>query len=159
MSKLTEQSAQDAGALFYVLPSDLTPEAIDPLLRLAVTLINSSGWVWTAECCQGHPDETDLHAPWGHNASPYVRLVCCTEDLGDVVTTLLAEAHDEESQWMAAAQMKLHTRPLKNGWMELMVYVVAHNSATRNRGCQALERFGAAVSSKRPQSKPAGVTK
>lgn len=154
MSNLTEKAAQEAGALFYVLPSELTPEAIDPLLRLAVALINSSGWVWTAECCQGHPDETDLHAPWGHNCEPYIRLVMCAEDLGDAVHALLSEAHDEESLIMGPVRVKLHTRPLKNGWMELGVYVIAHNVATRNRGCQALERFGMAISAARLPFKP-----
>lgn len=154
MSRFIEQAAKEAGALFYIMPSELTADAIDPLLRLAVTLINSSGIAWTAECCQGHPDETDLHAPWGHNVEPYIRMVCCVEDLGTVVTTLLAEAHDSESLIMAPVQMKLHTRPLKNGWTELIVYAVARNSATRNRGCQALERFGAALSAKRPPNKP-----
>lgn len=143
------EQAQAAGALFYCMPADLKPEMIDPLLRLACQLINSSGWVWTAECCQGHPDETDLHSPWGHNVEPYVRLVMRAQNLGDAVHALLAEAHDEDSSTMAPPRMKLHTRPLKDGWMELSVYVVAHNVATRNRGCQALERFGMAISAPR----------
>lgn len=150
MSTHTQEQANAAGALFYILPSELKPEDVDLLLRLAVAAINSSGWIWTAESCQGHPDETDLHAPWGHNCEPYLRLVMRAEDLGDAVHALLAEAHDEESLMIGPVQVKLHTRPLKDGWLEMVVYVVAHNAAQRNRGCQALERFGFAIGQRPP---------
>lgn len=145
-----DQLAQAAGALFYTLPSELKQEQIDPLLRDAVTAINSSGWVWTAESCQGHPDEPDIHAPWGHNTRPYLRLVCRAEDVGDVAATLLAEAGDEESRMIGAPEMCMRSRPLRDGWMELQVYVTAHNVASRDRGCQAFERFGVAIKGGRP---------
>lgn len=138
--------AKAAGALFYVLPSELKiNEAVDPLLRVAVAAINSSGWVWTAESCQGHPDEAELHAPWGHNTDPYLRLVCRARYLGPAVSALLTEARDEADTTMGAPEMKLRSRELRNGWVELQIYVSAHNVAARNRGCQALERFGFAV--------------
>lgn len=144
-------AAQAAGALFYTLPSELkVNEQIDPLLRVAVAAINSSGWIWTAESCQGHPDEAEISAPWGHNTQPYLRLVCRDLRLGDVVATLLTEARDESDRLIGAPRMILGTRELKDGWTELQVYVEAHNVATRNRGCQALERFGFAVQRSRP---------
>jgi hypothetical protein len=150
VSKELELAAQAAGALFYTLPSELeVDKAIDPHLRLAVSLINSSGWVWTAECCQGHPDETDLFAPWGFNVEPYLRLVCRAQDLGDAVASILSEAWDEDSKLRGTPQMKIHTRPLKAGWMEFSVYAVARNVAERNRGCLAFERFGMAISGSR----------
>lgn len=142
---LTERDAQKAGALFYVLPSELKPEMVDPLLRSAVAAINSSGWIWTAESCQGHPDESDAFAPWGHNTRPYLRLVCRAEDVGDAVAALLAEAGDDESVMIGSPEMCLRSRALRDGWAELQVYVTAHNVATRNRGCLALERFGLAI--------------
>lgn len=145
-----EKEAHAAGALFYTLPSELKiNEAIDLHLRLAVASINSSGWVWTAESCQGHPDETDLHAPWGFNSDPYLRLVMRAQDLGDAVHALLAEAHDEDSNLRGPPQMKMRTRPLKSGWMELSVYIGASNVAERNRGCRAFERFGMAIAAAR----------
>lgn len=147
-------AAQGAGALFYTLPVELKAEQIDPLLRVAVAAINSSGWVWTAESCQGHPDEADLHAAWGHNTQPYLRLVCRGPDLGDVAAALLAEAGDEEDRILGTPEMKMRTRALRDGWIELQVYVSAHNVATRNRGCQAFERFGFAVQQKQPRQAP-----
>jgi hypothetical protein len=140
-----EQLARNAGALFYTMPSELKPDQIDPLLRDAVAAINSSGWVWTAESCQGHPEEDDIFAPWGHNTRPYLRLISRADDVGDVVATLLAEAGDENTQMIGAPEMCIRSRPLANGWSELQVYVTAHNVATRNRGCQAFGRFGAAI--------------
>lgn len=152
-----EKLAQAAGALFYTLPSELkVNEAIDPLLRVAVAAINSSGWIWTAESCQGHPDDADLHSAWGHNTNPYLRLVCRAELLGDAVATMLAEAGDEESAMIGAPELRLRTRALRDGWIEIQVYVTAHNVATRNRGCQALERFGFAIQQRVPA--PPAVT-
>lgn len=143
---MSELEAKTAGALFYTLPSELkVAEQIDPLLRLAVAAINSSGWVWTAESCQGHPDETDLHAPWGHNTEPYLRLACRNRYVAPLLAQLLREAHDDDSTLFGSPQMKLRTRQLKDAWSEVQIYITAHNVATRNRGCQALERFAFSV--------------
>lgn len=146
-----EQRAAEAGALFYTLPSELkVSEQIDPLLRVAVATINSCGWIWTAESCQGHPDETDLRAPWGFSTDPYLRMVTRSDHLGLAVTTLLREAHDGDSMSHGPVGMKLYTRDLKDGWVEFQVYVEARNAAQRNRGCLALERFGFAVQRRYP---------
>lgn len=147
MSNITkEEQAQAAGALFYTAPSALDIEGqIDPLLRAAVRAVNRSGWVWTAECCQGHPDEQDLHAPWGFNVEPYVRMVCQKIHLAYAVELLLEAAHDGNDRIHGPVGMRLYTRPLKDGWMEFKVYATATNVATRNRGCFAIERFGFAV--------------
>lgn len=147
---MSEKLAKEAGALFYTMPSELRPdEQIDERLRLAVVYLNSSNWIWTAESCQGHPEEPDLYAPWGHNAEPYLRLVMRGGHLARAVGTLLKTAHDDDSEAIGAPQMKLRTRFLRNGWIELLVYVSAHNVATRNRGCLALERFAFAVGNAR----------
>ncbi len=146
-----QAEAEAAGALFYTLPRDLkVNEQIDPLLRLAVAAINSSGWIWTAESCQGHPDETEVNAPWGHNTKPYLRLVCRDRYLGHAVAVMLREARDESDKLIGAPGLVLRTRELRDAWVELQVYVEAHNVATRNRGCQALERFGFAVQRHKP---------
>lgn len=142
---MTELDAKEAGALFYILPSELKPEHVDMLLRVTVQALNSTGWVWTAESCQGHPEEADIHAPWGHNAEPYLRLALRRVHLGTVVAILLREAIDENTKMIGSPQMKLRVRELRNLWVELQIYVGAHNVATRNRGCQALERFAFAL--------------
>ena len=143
--------AKEAGALFYVLPNELkVNEQVDPLLRFAVAAINSSGWIWTAESCQGHPDETEINPPWGHNTDPYLRMVCRAGYLGPAVAGLLNEARDDSDKLIGAPQMKLRTRELRDGWVELQVYVEARNVAQRNRGCQALERFAFHVQRHRP---------
>lgn len=142
---MSEIDAKAAGALFYVMPSELKPEHVDPLLRNAVSALNSTGWVYTAESCQGHPDETEVNAPWGHNTEPYLRLVLRRLHLGPVAALLLREAGDENTDMIGSPQMKLRIRELRNLWVELQVYVGAHNVATRNRGCQALERFAFAL--------------
>ena len=114
-----EQQAAAAGALFYTLPSELKiSEQIDPLLRAAIDAINKSGWIWTAESCQGHPDETDLHAPWGFSTDPYLRMVTRRDNLGLAVTVLLQEAHDENSITHGPVGAKLYTRDLNDGWIE-----------------------------------------
>lgn len=139
-----EKAAQEAGAGFYTLPSELkVNEQIDPLLRTAVAAINASGWIFTCESCQGHPDETELMAPWGFQIEPYLRLTCPAGRVGVAVELMLEAARDDTGiELMGPAGLKLYTRALKNNWMELKVYVEARNVAGRNRGCQLLERFG-----------------
>lgn len=139
----TESKAQAAGACFYTLPSELKDEQIDPLLRRAVAAINSSGWIFTGESCQGHPDEADLTAPWGFQIEPYLRMVCLGAHVGLAVSLMLEAARDDTGvELMGPAGLKFYTRALKDNWMELKVYVEARNVAGRNRGCLALERFG-----------------
>lgn len=141
-----EKLAADAGALFYTLPSELkVSEQIDTLLQVAVSAINSCGWIWTAESCQGHPDETDFLSPWGFNIEPYLRTVLRTKHLGRAVELLLDAAHDGNSFSHGPVGMRLYTRELKDGWTEFKVYAQAVNAAQRNRGCLAFERWGFAA--------------
>lgn len=132
-----EKAAQEAGACFYTMPSELkVNEQIDPLLRTAVAAINSSGWIFTGESCQGHPDEADLTAPWGFQIEPYLLMVCPSGRVGAAVTLMPEAARDDAGiELMGPAGLKFYTRALKDGWMELKVYVEARNVAGRNRGC------------------------
>ena len=141
---MSEVEAKEAGALFYVMPSELNiAEQVDPLLRGAVSAINESGWAYTAESCQGHPDETDIAAAWGHNVQPFIRMALRLLHLGPVSALLLrAGLEAEDARIMGPVRFTLHLRELRNRWVELIVYAEAHNVATRNRGCKALERFG-----------------
>lgn len=66
------------GASFYSDPESVDLALVDPLMRAFVQRMNSSGWVWTAECCQGHPDAPDNAYIWAGNTSPMVRLVLRT---------------------------------------------------------------------------------
>lgn len=143
---MSEREAAAAGALFYTLPSELKiDEQIDPHLRLAVHAINTCGWIWTAESCQGHPDEEDFLAPWGFSVKPYLRTVLRTKHLGKALELLTAEAHDGNSFSHGPVGMTVYTRELKDGWTELKVYAEAVNAAHRNRGCLAFERWGLAA--------------
>ncbi len=82
--------AKEQGAIFYSLPEDIDPAQIDPLLREIVLNINLSGFCWTAECCQGHPDAAKPgDTGWDHNVEPYLRLVCHQGREGEVLAELM----------------------------------------------------------------------
>ena len=83
MSNYSARDAAKCGCDFYKLPDELTDDDIDPLLRPFVQKINRSGWVWTAESCQGHP-EAKIPA-WADNVRPMLRLVTPKECLGRVL--------------------------------------------------------------------------
>lgn len=125
----------------YILPQDLDISAVDPLLREIVTIINSSGWVWTSESCQGHPDATVAgETGWDHNTNPFLRLIVEEKDVGTVLALLTAAMRGTER----TCTMRLHTIR-KGDWLELIVYVEAFTTLTRNRGIEALSRFAASL--------------
>jgi hypothetical protein len=121
---------------WYALPQELIIENIDPLMRVIVAEINASGWVWTAESCQGHPDAIEPTG-WDHNTSPYLRLVVHTDDLGELLKCLA-----DATRGMV---IDLHTVE-RGPWLEVLVYVKAINTIQRNTGLVALQRFAGLVS-------------
>jgi hypothetical protein len=129
--------ARDNRLTIYVLPQDLDIAAVDPLLREVVTTINSSGWVWTSESCQGHPDAVCAEdTGWDHNTNPFLRLITREADLGSMLA-LLASAMRGETR---VCTIRLHS--VKKGeWIEAIVYVEAINALMRNQGIAALWRF------------------
>lgn len=138
---MSAKQAQEAGALFYTLPEDLTDQMIDPLLRKAVRQINESGWCWTAESCQGHPDSTE-HIPWAHNTRPFLRLVCVKDRSGEMLYKLMQALRYDDFGMPAilVAEVFPWTTTFQ-GYEQFMVYIRATSAYDRNLGIAAFERF------------------
>jgi len=145
------QAANDAGCIFYSDPATLNEKYIDPLLRDAVSRINQSGWVWTAESCQGHPDfdGRTIKTAWEHNTRPMLRLVCRIAHAGQMLASLALAAtyqfEDDADTGFSSARMTQglelwpHTR--RDGWFEVLAYFEAGNVAMRDIGCKRFEKF------------------
>lgn len=134
------QEANESGCIFYDDPATLTDEQIDPLLRDAVRRINKSGWVWTAESCQGHPD-AGTALVWASNARPMLRLV--TKERGRMMDAL-TQAFAESNNWddlPTVRSMAVWPYERRNGWFEALVYVPAVTAFERDLGCKCYERF------------------
>lgn len=132
-------AARTAGALFYILPKDLTERDVDPLLWPVVESINRSEWVWTAESCQGHPDDAE-GLPWSFNTKPMLRLVVRLKDLGTMLA-VLACAAPEPADPLHTNVFEVVSHPLKDRWFSVVIYVQAINVYQRNRGVAMLKRF------------------
>lgn len=133
------EMAASAGVSFRRLPSELDPDDLDELIRPVVMKINESGWVWTAESCQGHPDATD-EKQW--HVEPMLRLVCAAQDTGALMAALV-EAVRAESDTSSGA-IAFTTVPAHRsvaGWTELVIYVQTRTAYDRNRGVAAFMRF------------------
>lgn len=141
--------AKEHGAIFYTLPEDLNPDQLDPLLREAVLNINLSGFCWTAESCQGHPEAAvPGDTAWGHNVEPYLRLVCHDSCEGDILIALMRacdpQGEDElraiEAGYEHPQAARLY-RYQRGEYAEIMVYLKAHNVMGRNGGIEVFRRF------------------
>lgn len=133
--------AKANGIIFYSLPQELDIYAVDPLMRPIVGRINMSGWVWTSECCQGHPDaDENSDTGWDHNTNPFMRFVVGVDDLGCLLA-LLSRAMRLPSR---TCVMRLHTVS-RGAFEEVIVYIEANNVRTRNQGIDALHNFAEAV--------------
>lgn len=136
--------------IFYSLPQDLDLAQVDPLMRPIVEKINASGWVWTAECCQGHPDYDGSQPGWDHNPSPFLRLVCSKDRLGDMLGSLVLsmrlpnvlDIEDRRCRADCTCPLKIFIWPNDLGpWEQVNVYVEAHNVRARDFGIEALTQF------------------
>jgi hypothetical protein len=143
------EEAREAGAIFYALPADLAPEMIDPLLRNAVGRINASGWVWTAESCQGHPDAaTATDTGWLHNTDPFLRLVCRQEREGEMLALLMRACtvgEDDFDHGIYHGTTARLFREQRGDYAELLVYLPSRNVMDRDQGVRVFERFASAV--------------
>jgi hypothetical protein len=154
---MTPQEMKDKKACFYTLPQELTKDQVDPLIQKAVFRINESGWVWTAESCQGHPD-ADCPFHWAHNTSPMLRLICDVEHFGRMLQLLL-----EASTWEMDHLQQVHTFEItlcKNwgelmtqqtdpGFREVLVSIRASTVWERNKGLDCFCRFAESVNDKK----------
>ena len=131
--------AKRAGVMFYAMPSDLAvDDFIDPLMLPILSEINRTGWCWTAESCQGHPD-LDRENSWGQNTDPMLRLVCRQQNYGLMLSSLLEAT-------TSYLHMSLFVYPRRVGlgqtdWRETIVSIPSKNVYERNRGLQAFSDF------------------
>lgn len=137
---------QDAGCCPYGDPQELVESDVDPAIWPAVKRINESGWLWTGESCQGHPD-ADYPMPWAGNVRPYLRLILRTDDEARLLPVLLdASVRIKEEAMLADASyspswsMSVHSR--QDGWTALYLYVEATTAWERDMGCRFLEWVG-----------------
>lgn len=149
------EEAHKAGAIFYTLPSELRPEQIDPLLREIVGDINRSGWVWTAESCQGHPDAaTAGETAWPHNTDPFLRLVVHKAREAEMLlhlTCALDVLNDELDRAEAGGWLLYGSQGLRlycddrEPYAEYRVYLPARIATERNGGIEVFRRFARSV--------------
>lgn len=116
---------------YYDPITELKAKHVDPKIWPAVREINKSGWVWTAESCQGHRKN-------GWSDCPLLRLVCRSEHV-DRLTQKIALAQrvgvpDARPLVIAdSVELRRHA-PAPRGWFEVRVYV-------RRGGIAYFERF------------------
>lgn len=149
-----------AGVLFYCHPKDLEPEQIDLLMRPVVEAINRSGWVWSAESCQGHPDATT--SCWAENTRPMLRLVCRAEHEGAMLAALFSACrsmavhegdYENYAAWGRPGATALEIYPDERGapnWCETLVYIPATTVCHRNRGIETFARFAHRINELKP---------
>lgn len=146
------RQARDAGACFYDLPGEIHEDSVDLLIFPICKRINESGFVATAESCQGHPDATQPQ--WADNTDPMLRLVYKTEDEGRVFAALMAasrsmEVHPDDESGMTlwgrpgTAPMKIYPEGIRGqpDYCEVLIYVPASTAYYRNRGLEFFRRF------------------
>jgi hypothetical protein len=151
------EKAKAAGILFYSLPHELDYEMVDPLIRPICWKINDSGWVWTAESCQGHPDCTEEITAWGSNTDPMLRLVCRKYHFGDMMNLFIDSLRFDREGLDTATGFRCYPKvkysypdliekfPGYYDWEEVLVYLPGTNVATRNRSLKCLETFAEKV--------------
>lgn len=158
--------AKDAGVFFFTLPGKLRPSAVDRLLRKTVRLINSSGWAWTTECCQGHPDfdgtkkrgDRGWSKYWkgcGGGANPILRVVVRKERVGPLMWALAEALHSIQERCsdrdhkdhfggttpQLMLQLKYPFRKTGYAWRQVVLVIPSEDVSERNAGCKTFEEF------------------
>jgi hypothetical protein len=145
--------AQAEGCMFYTLPSQLTEDQIDPLIRDIVFRINGSEWVWTAESCQGHPDCEEEMTAWGMNTDPFLRLVTHQDQFGLMMDLLVRSLIYDKDGLKSATGLRcfptVNHKVETPRWREILVYMPGTNVATRNRSLKCFREFAELVNSHR----------
>lgn len=143
------RQAQEAGINFYDLPCELNEDQVDPLILPIVKRINESGWVWTAESCQGHPDAVD--PVWCDNTDPMLRLVSDLKHEPFMLQQLVRSSRSMEGEITPTTPLRIYPQTPKPPWGEILVYVPAQTVFYRNRGLETFRRFAEWVN--RPEMK------
>lgn len=112
---------QDAIPYFTPGPDlDANMRYIDPEIRSVVKKINRSGWVWTAESCQGHP------SPKSFSRQPMLRLVCRADDLSVLLASIyksaLTGSEITRGRGLGTRLRIERHRPAPAGWTEFRLY-------------------------------------
>jgi hypothetical protein len=154
------EEAKAAGCMFYKMPLELAEEQIDKLILPIVLKINTSGWVWTAESCAGHPDAAEWGS-WASNTDPMLRLVTRFVNFGRLLHHLtdaylatwarIEESHgtDHSLGIFEVGGIRLHPSPRVNPhWREVLVYLGARTVYQRNQGLEVFNGFAEAVAGK-----------
>lgn len=138
---------KESGAMFYS-PPDKLDEWIDPLMRPICEAINRSGWVWTAESCQGHPDATTSGA-WTSNTNPMIRLVTKqpAKMLGCLCSAFgIARSRAEKGDVFEVPGFRAYPSERPNsGWSEILVYIDAKNVFQRDQALEVWKAFARLV--------------
>lgn len=143
---------KESKALFYSPPEAMDAE-VDPLIRPICEAINKSGWVWTAESCQGHPDAAE-GGPWRGNTSPMLRLITRKADQGRMLSALM-EAYLGKGSLGEHAPGLFEVRGLRiypssrpaEGWTETLIYLDAGNVYQRNQALDVWNNFSTLINS------------
>lgn len=142
-----------SGAIFYSPPHKLD-EWMDPLMRPVCEEINRSGWVWTAESCQGHP-EADHPGAWASNTRPMLRLVTAAVTVGMMLAAIM-EAYGIESREVKGIGQRSELTGLtvypseerNPGWIEVLIYINAANMYQRDCAMGVWRHFAKIVTRK-----------
>lgn len=102
---------------YYAPITELRAYHVDEKIWPAVWLINRSGWVWTAESCQGHKS--------GWSELPMLRLVCRAADKEQLLTHIFAVIpvghYQNDRRLIGNGGVLLHPVPAPKGWFEVKV--------------------------------------
>lgn len=142
---------------FYVVPDKLDYHQVDPLIRGVVKTINESGWVLTAESCQGHPDATT--PIWAGGVRPMLRLVTRKKHLGQMLGILLHNAYAMKNTDGMGGASRADWHPvfeilpvgIWHGELAcVLVYVDGATVYQRDLGIEVFARFAAALKDSQP---------
>jgi hypothetical protein len=112
---------------YYDPIKELKAQYIDERIWPAVQAINRSGWVWTAESCQGHKK--------GWSFVPMIRLVCRDRDKGDMLAALLSSVPKPNRIGLGEGRLELRRHSIPpSGWFEIRAFVL-------RGGVPVFERF------------------
>lgn len=150
------QDAKAAGILFYDLPEGLDYGRLDPLIREVCRDINRSGWVWTGESCQGHPDAT-YPMVWAGNVRPMLRLIVRQADYGSMLNLLLAACAggygDPGDRFEGLpVGLELYEAERKGGWVSLLCYGRASTAWERDHAIACYAKFARSLDTFDPRT-------
>ena len=132
----------ESGLMFYENPAEIDYDQIDPLMRDAVRKINESGWLLTAESCQGHPESDTL--TWAGNMDPMLRLVCLEEDIDRMMGAILRSSFMDDL--LTAGQLRVYPSRIVKGRCETLVYWQGGYVFARNEAMKQVNKFAELVS-------------